>query len=193
MALSRRISFSFSLWLAFVALTLAAVASAQMDREKSHDGGAHAEASNALRGKNIYETRCVGCHSLDRNRVGPKHRGVFGRAAAAAPDYVYSEALKNADLVWDADTLDKWLAGPMQLVPGTTMGFALPEPADRADVIDYLKSVSNQSDLSVGFKFPRLRRRCSSNNNTEDGCANDETIEFIELRTTQLADATRLT
>ncbi|HWM45095.1 MAG TPA: c-type cytochrome, partial [Burkholderiales bacterium] len=38
-------------------------------------------AADAGRGKQLYESRCVGCHSIDENRVGPAHRGVFGRKA----------------------------------------------------------------------------------------------------------------
>ena len=87
----------------------------------------------------LYDRRCIGCHSLDANRVGPAHRGVFGRKAGVAKDYDYSPALRNARLVWDAQTLDRWLADPEQLVPGQRMGYSVSEAADRADLIAYLR------------------------------------------------------
>src|SRR5689334_3977583 len=49
-------------------------------------------AGDADRGEQIYQA-CTDCHSLDKNDVGPRHRGVFGRKAASLPDYDYSDAL----------------------------------------------------------------------------------------------------
>ena len=43
-------------------------------------------AGDADRGEQIYQA-CTDCHSLDKNDVGPRHRGVFGRKAASLPDY----------------------------------------------------------------------------------------------------------
>lgn len=88
-------------------------------------------------GKTVYEV-CMGCHSLDEDDVGPKHRGVVGRMAGAVPGYAYSLALKNSGLTWDADNLDRWLTNPQALVPGTKMFFTLANAKDRADVIAYL-------------------------------------------------------
>jgi hypothetical protein len=46
---------------------------------------------DAARGETLYQV-CTDCHSLDKNDVGPRHRGVFGRKAASLPDYDYSAA-----------------------------------------------------------------------------------------------------
>jgi cytochrome c len=100
---------------------------------------AAAVAADAERGKALYESRCIGCHSLDADRVGPRHRGVFGRRAGAVAGYAYSPALGNAALVWDRATLDRWLANPERLVPGQRMNYSVPEPEDRADLIEYLR------------------------------------------------------
>jgi cytochrome c len=93
---------------------------------------------DAARGEALYEA-CQDCHSLDKNDVGPRHRGVFGRKAASLPDYDYSDALKSANIVWNAETLDKWLTDPQAVAPGAKMFFHLDNPQDRADVIAYLK------------------------------------------------------
>jgi cytochrome c len=89
------------------------------------------------RGKTVYQT-CMGCHSLDEEDVGPRHRGVVGRVAGTVPGYAYSPALKNSHIVWDRKNLDRWLTNPQALVPGAKMFFAMPNPEDRADVIAYL-------------------------------------------------------
>lgn len=92
------------------------------------------------RGAALYETRCGACHSLDANRIGPSHRGVFGRRAGAAPGFAYTPALSRSGLTWTAANLDRWLTAPTGLVKGTAMGFRLSAPQDRADVIAYLAS-----------------------------------------------------
>jgi cytochrome c len=95
-------------------------------------------AGDAARGETLYEA-CQDCHSLDKNDVGPRHRGVFGRKAASLPEYDYSDALKSANIVWNEETLDKWLTDPQAVAPGAKMFFHLDNPQDRADVIAYLK------------------------------------------------------
>jgi cytochrome c len=91
-----------------------------------------------LKGAEVYEANCTGCHSLDANRIGPAHRGVVGRAAGMAAGYNYSPALKASGVTWTADQLDKWLTNPQALVKGARMGFRLSDPKARADVIAFL-------------------------------------------------------
>lgn len=92
------------------------------------------------RGGALYETRCGACHSLDANRIGPRHRGVFGRKAGAVPGFAYTPALKASGLVWTAAALDRWLTAPTSLVKGTAMGLRVSSAQDRADLIAYLAS-----------------------------------------------------
>lgn len=98
-----------------------------------------AAPGNAKNGAQVYQDKCGACHSLDANRIGPKHRGVFGRKAGSVPDFSYSTALKKSGIVWNAQTLDRWLQGPTLMVPGTAMGFHLTSAQERADVIAYLR------------------------------------------------------
>ena len=107
-------------------------------RRRSRRPRGPAPAGDAARGETLYEA-CQDCHSLDKNDVGPRHRGVFGRKAASLPDYDYSDALKSANIVWNEETLDKWLTDPQVVAPGAKMFFHLDNPQDRADVIAYLK------------------------------------------------------
>jgi cytochrome c len=100
-----------------------------------------ASAGDAVHGEEIYNSRCVACHSPDANRVGPKHRGVVGRKAGSLPDFNYSKAVKNSDVVWDEATLDKWLTNPQAFIPGQRMNFKVADPTDRADIIAYLKTL----------------------------------------------------
>lgn len=94
--------------------------------------------ADAARGKTLYESRCIGCHSVEENRVGPKHRGVVGRKAGSAKDYDYSLALQTSKIVWDVVLLQKWLTNPEALIPGQRMGYSVEEAKDRLDLAEYL-------------------------------------------------------
>ena len=102
---------------------------------------AHANG-NAERGKELYESRCVGCHSLDANRIGPKHRGVFGRKAGSVEGFTYSPAVQDSSVVWSDETLARWLTNPQEVIPGQRMNFRVSQPQDRADIVAYLKKES---------------------------------------------------
>jgi len=101
-----------------------------------------AAGQDAGRGEMLYEQRCGACHSLDFDRVGPRHRGVFGRRAGSIESYDYSPALRHARIVWNSATLDTWLANPEALIPGQRMGYSVPDAMDRADIIAYLRRVA---------------------------------------------------
>ncbi len=101
-------------------------------------------AGDAAHGQELYAMRCIACHSLDENRVGPKHRGVYGRRAGRTENYEYSAALRRATIVWDEKTLDRWLSDPDKLVPGQKMGYQVPDAVDRQDLIAFLKRESSK-------------------------------------------------
>jgi len=94
---------------------------------------------DAARGKIVFEKRCTGCHSLNQDRDGPHLAGVYGRAAASVSGFDYSDALKKTHIVWNEETLDRWLTDPQTMVPGADMDFYVAKPDERADVIAYLK------------------------------------------------------
>jgi cytochrome c len=98
-------------------------------------------AGDAARGESVYTAKCGACHSPDANRVGPMHRGVYGRTAGSVPGFSYSAAVKDSSVVWEEDTLDQWLTDPQALIPGQRMNFRLSQPQDRADVIAYLRTL----------------------------------------------------
>ena len=92
-------------------------------------------------GKSLFEKRCSGCHSLDHDKEGPRLGGVYGRAAGSVASFTYSNALKNSHITWDADLLDKWLAGPDKFVPESDMAFHVESATERSAIIAYLKEM----------------------------------------------------
>jgi len=95
----------------------------------------------AARGKDLFERRCSGCHSVDRDKEGPRLGGVYGRVSGSVQSFTYSDALKNAAIKWNADSLDKWLAGPNKLVPNSDMAFHVDSAAERNEIIAYLREL----------------------------------------------------
>ena len=102
------------------------------------------EAPSASRGKETFEKRCGGCHALDRDKEGPRLRGVYGRPTGSVSSFNYSTALKSAHFSWDAESLDKWLTDPDKVVPDTDMAFHVDKADERRDIIAYLKDLSGK-------------------------------------------------
>jgi cytochrome c len=97
---------------------------------------------DADRGKELFEKRCTGCHSLDQDKEGPRLRGVYGRQAGKVPGFQYSAALQSSVVTWDDASLDKWLTNPDSLIADNDMTFRVVKPDERADIIRFLKAVS---------------------------------------------------
>jgi cytochrome c len=97
------------------------------------------------RGRDAFEKRCSGCHTLDKIKVGPPLRGVYARKAGTDPQFPYSDAMKSASVSWDDSTLDRWLADTESVIPGNEMAFRLNDPVERANIIAYLRQLSSAS------------------------------------------------
>jgi cytochrome c len=89
--------------------------------------------------------RCAACHSTradDPRSPAPSLRGVIGRRAGAVERFAYSEAMRAAarrGVVWDEATLERFLADPEAVVPGTDMPYQGGSAAERAAVIAWLR------------------------------------------------------
>ena len=105
-------------------------------------------APDAVRGEQLY-VRCMACHAVASDRVGPRHCGLFGRLAGSVPNFDYSPAMKLSGIVWNDKTLDRFLAKPLTVVPGSTMTYdGVSNAKDRADLIAYLKRVNETPECA---------------------------------------------
>ena len=105
-------------------------------------------AGDAEAGGKLFKRICGGCHQVGasaRGSFGPQLNGVFGRLSGSTTDYLYSDAMKAAGIVWTRETLTAYLEDPKGVVPGTRMifwGLSNPEKVD--DVLAYLQTFQSQ-------------------------------------------------
>lgn len=89
--------------------------------------------------------RCFACHSVDPkelNLPGPNLSGVVDRPSSMQVGFDYSEAMRNARLVWNERNIDAFIADPTGFLPGTLMAMpGISDSQDRRDVIAYLKAL----------------------------------------------------
>jgi cytochrome c len=89
---------------------------------------------------------CAHCHQIGpgaHSMTGPSLQGVIGRKAGTLTGYPFSPAMRSSGLVWDAATLDRFIAAPQQTVPGSRMIFAgIDEPARRQALIAFIGRVN---------------------------------------------------
>jgi cytochrome c len=116
-----------------------------MGRGMTGRGEAQSGEDNGA-GAQLFASQCAMCHTLGAggaNTVGPNLHGLIGRRAGSVSGYDYSAAMRRSGIVWDEKTLDRFLADPARLVPGTRMAFpGIGERGEREELIEYLKAAA---------------------------------------------------
>jgi len=101
-----------------------------------------ANAGDPVKGKKVFR-KCVACHSLQegKNKMGPPLNNLLGRKAGSVDGYKYSKAMKNSGVVWDEESLDKFLTKPRKFIPKTKMSFrGIKKKSLRDDLISFFKN-----------------------------------------------------
>ena len=76
--------------------------------------------------------------------MGPHLVKIFGRKSWSVEDFKYFEAIKTVNLIWNEETLKKYLANPRKYIPGNKMTVSgIKDEEQLADIIDFLKQESN--------------------------------------------------
>lgn len=103
----------------------------------------YAQGADNEHGKLLFK-ECESCHSLERDvfLIGPSLFGIYKKRSATSTGFRYSQALKKSNIEWNDETLNVFLTNPQEYLPGNRMPYSgMPQPNDRLDLIEYLKSV----------------------------------------------------
>ena len=101
--------------------------------------------ADADAGKKVFN-KCKSCHiiKVEQNRLGPHLVKIFGRKSGSIEDYNYSDSIKEANLIWNEETLKGYLSNPRKYLPGNKMAFTgIKDEKQLGDLIDFLKQESN--------------------------------------------------
>lgn len=103
-------------------------------------------AGDIALGKQVFDTECSKCHQLQsgKNSKGPQLDRIYGATAGTLADYQqrYSAAIKASALVWDADTLDRYISHPdTALHKGKMLYDGLNDMPQRRALIAYLSTL----------------------------------------------------
>jgi cytochrome c2 len=92
---------------------------------------------------------CQGCHTLTEGGatvVGPNLFNVVNRVIGSVEGFSYSSALQDLHdqgETWTYVNLDAWLTNTTDFAHGTAMVFSVSDPDQRAAIIAYLRTLSN--------------------------------------------------
>ncbi len=106
---------------------------------------------DAVKGAIIYRETCGQCHQLNAglNKKGPQLMNIYGAQAAELEDYTYSKALSKSGWIWDAKTLDPYIADAQKTMPESKMlSNPMPDAKERADVIAYLSTLRTAAPIT---------------------------------------------
>lgn len=118
-------------WATLIVLTVGLVPQAQASED-------------VAAGKALFMNRCAICHGtqVGQKKIGPTLAGIIGRKAGTLTGYSYSPAMVKFGKTWEAPLIDAYLTKPAVLIPGNKMPFpGLPNPAERANIVAYLKTL----------------------------------------------------
>ncbi|MCH1781573.1 c-type cytochrome [Psychrobacter glaciei] len=105
---------------------------------------------NAVNGALIYKEACGQCHQLNAglNKKGPQLMNIYGAPAAELEDYTYSDGLKTSGWIWNAKTLDPYIADAEKaMLDSKMLSNPMPDAKERADVIAYLSTLRAAAPL----------------------------------------------
>jgi len=110
-----------------------------------------------------FARKCSLCHTLSSdsgNRAGPTLYKIFGRKAGSLPGYPYSDALKNADIIWNEKTIGLLFGlGPNHYTPGTKMPIQkIDDPDTLKALIAYLK-VATEGEKKSNIQTDEMKQR----------------------------------
>ena len=103
-----------------------------------------AAAGSLEAGKAIFASHCQTCHGGTGpadSPIGPSLHGILGRKAGTEHSGMHSRAVLESGVVWDRQSLRRFLAAPQKEIPGTLMPVQVTDPKELDELLDYLESL----------------------------------------------------
>lgn len=95
-------------------------------------------------GRQVFERRCQACHGTVARAdfpIGPSLTGIVGTKAGTEDSGVHSRAVIDSGIVWNRESLRRFLSNPQRAIPGTLMPVSVEDPAELESLLDYLQSL----------------------------------------------------
>jgi cytochrome c len=94
---------------------------------------------------------CQACHNFEKGagpKVGPPLFGVVDRPKGSVAGFDYSSGMKDKGGKWTYEDINTFITSPKAFVPGTKMAAfgGEKDPQKRADIIAYLRSLSDNPE-----------------------------------------------
>lgn len=109
--------------------------------------------------------QCQACHAVGSGAahgVGPHLNGLAERPAGALDDYAYSAAfapVAESGGPWNGEDLDAFLLAPLEMYPGTKMGFlGIKDDAERAVMVDWLLAIGTDGSLPESVAVAEVKQ-----------------------------------
>lgn len=119
-------------------------------KKKKEEANVNTEyVGDSKKGAALFKAKCATCHTCVPNGPtiqGPNLYGIMGKEGGKSKGFRFTKNIIASNLVWDDETMFKWLENPKQMVKGTSMAFpGFKKDTDRHDVIAYLHTLSAES------------------------------------------------
>ena len=117
---------------AYAALALAAVIGAAIAEDPVQSG------------QQVFERRCRNCHGGTAPAdypIGPSLSGIIGTKAGTQDSGTHSRAIMDSGIVWNRDSLRRFLSNPQREIPGGLMFVRMTDAAELESLLDYLESL----------------------------------------------------
>jgi cytochrome c len=117
---------------AYAALALAAVIGTAIAEDRVQSG------------RQVFEQRCRNCHGGTAPAdypIGPSLTGIIGAKAGTQDSGMHSRAIMDSGIVWNRDSLRRFLSNPQREIPGALMIVRMTDTAELESLLDYLESL----------------------------------------------------
>jgi cytochrome c len=95
-------------------------------------------------GREVYERHCRTCHggtTPEDSSVGPSLTGIVGAVAGTQASAMHARVQIHSPIVWDRESLRRFLSDPRHEVPGTMIPVRVSDPGALERLLDYLESL----------------------------------------------------